>query len=184
MLPSHPYPAPTPAHDIPPIRSLSGKICHLLRLLAETFELELQRERQLQLKGAVTPPLEWTAYLERERQEILDKIRQMELLEEHYNTLSDIAQRQEEALMLASRNPSDPFAHPFITHALLSAHARYDNEAHPGGSIPHAIHSVSEPTRQSGSTIAGHSRPEESIYSFVPSGTAGMLDFILIPCHT
>jgi hypothetical protein len=58
--------------------SVSGKNPYLLRLLAKTFEFELEWERQLQLKGAATLPPEWAAHLERERQQILDQIQRME----------------------------------------------------------------------------------------------------------
>jgi hypothetical protein len=45
---------------------------------AKTFRVEFELESNLRLQGAATLPPEWTTYLERERQVILDKIKWME----------------------------------------------------------------------------------------------------------
>jgi hypothetical protein len=63
--------------DTHPIRSASREL-YLLRLRAETFRVELELESQLELQGLATLPIEWTDYLEHQRQLILDKIRWME----------------------------------------------------------------------------------------------------------
>ena len=49
-----------------------------LRLRAETFESELQLERRLRSTGRELMPEEWHIYLERERQDIMDKVHQYE----------------------------------------------------------------------------------------------------------
>jgi hypothetical protein len=54
---------------------LSARELYLLRQRAETFRVELELENQLRLKGTATLPPEWSTYLERERQMILDQIR-------------------------------------------------------------------------------------------------------------
>jgi hypothetical protein len=72
-----PAPGPGSVPVAPGICSLDQE-CHLLRLLAETFAYELERERQVRLEGGPSLPQEWVTYLQRERQDILDKIRQIE----------------------------------------------------------------------------------------------------------
>jgi hypothetical protein len=69
-----PYPV---VYDTHPIHSASQEL-YLLRLQAEAFRDELERESQLQLQGLATLPIEWTDYLEHQRQLILDNIRWME----------------------------------------------------------------------------------------------------------
>jgi hypothetical protein len=56
--------------------------CFYLRLLAETFAYELQREMQVRSEGGPWLPQEWVVALERERQEILDKIHHIEQVEQ------------------------------------------------------------------------------------------------------
>jgi hypothetical protein len=155
------------------MRSLSEIPSHFLRLLAETFAFELELESQLQLRGAATLPPEWAASLERERQEILDEIRQRDALEESY-TSESAAQSQ--------------VAPSFIAHTPPSAHVPYVNGVHHVGSIPHTNQSVSESVRGSGSTstIVGPSRPEQIVCLpvLLETEARGMVDFVPYPCHT
>jgi hypothetical protein len=79
-MPPHVASDPTPnPPDVSAIQSLDRE-CYLLRLRSETFKFELERERQVRLGVGTSLPSEWFAYLERERQEILDKIHQMECI--------------------------------------------------------------------------------------------------------
>jgi hypothetical protein len=55
--------------------SICARELYLLQQWAETFRVELELERQLRLQGIATLPVEWSAYLEHQRQMILDKIR-------------------------------------------------------------------------------------------------------------
>jgi hypothetical protein len=61
-----------PAISVP----LSVHALDKLRLLAETFAYELEREMRIRSAGGPSLPQEWVAHLEHERQEILDKIDQ------------------------------------------------------------------------------------------------------------
>jgi hypothetical protein len=54
---------------------MSARELYLLQQRAETFRVELELERQLRLQGIATLPVEWSDYLEHQRQIILDKIR-------------------------------------------------------------------------------------------------------------
>jgi hypothetical protein len=151
----------------PKICPPSRELARFLRLRAETFEFELEQERQLQLKGVGTLPPKWAAYLERERQEILDIIQQMESLEEHSTSPSDTTQVSVD--------------HPLFTTTVPSAHVGHcDNTAHHGGGTHQ---SVSESIRGSGSTLAGPNRPQGSVYPSNISEGEGMLPLTSILHH-
>jgi hypothetical protein len=60
----------------------SAREIYLLRQRAETFQVELELENQLRLRGKATLPPEWSTYLERERQLLLETIQRMESREE------------------------------------------------------------------------------------------------------
>jgi hypothetical protein len=68
---------------------MSARELYLLWQRAETFRVELELERQLQLKGTATLPPEWFTYLENERRMILDTIR-MESRVEDFTSSSGI----------------------------------------------------------------------------------------------
>jgi hypothetical protein len=81
------YPVPMSVLDSDghPLRSASRDL-YLLWQRAETFRVELELERDLQLQGLGTLPIEWTTYLEHQRQRILDKIRWMESREDNFTS--------------------------------------------------------------------------------------------------
>jgi hypothetical protein len=93
-----PYPIVLYTH---PIRSASREL-YLLRLRAETFRVELELESQLQLQGLATLPIEWTDYLEHQRQLILDKIQWMESREGDLTSSLGIARDAHPAHTLSS----------------------------------------------------------------------------------
>jgi hypothetical protein len=63
-------------------RNLREQECFYLRLRAETFAYELRREMQVRSEGGPWLPQEWVVALERECQEILDTIRQIEQVQD------------------------------------------------------------------------------------------------------
>ena len=74
LLPPHPASIPVDPHPICPTASLE---LYFLRLRAETFRVELELERQLRLQGIATLPLEWTTYLELQREMIFNQIQSL-----------------------------------------------------------------------------------------------------------
>jgi hypothetical protein len=68
LLPPHPASVPVDPHPT------ASRELYLLHLRAETFRVELELERQLRLQGIATLPLEWTTYLELQREMIFDQI--------------------------------------------------------------------------------------------------------------
>jgi hypothetical protein len=99
-FPPHPASVPVDPH---PIHPTANRDLYLLRLRAETFRVELELESQLRSHGIATLPLEWTTYLELQREMILDQI-------QYFTSLND--------LLPAHTLPSVPVqpvqVHPFI----------------------------------------------------------------------
>ena len=133
-LPSLPTTA-VPDTPVPSTRPFDRE-CHLLRLLADTFAYELNREMQLRLEGAVPLPVEWVDYLERERQKILDKIHQI-------NRLQDLQES-----IAPSHNPqvddSAPSVIRSILQALPSTSAPHTGDEVRDGPTPYSPQSISE----------------------------------------
>jgi hypothetical protein len=71
-----------PVLDPHPIRPAINRELYFLQQLAETFQFELELERQLRLQGRAALPIEWSTYLENQRQMILDKIERLQSREE------------------------------------------------------------------------------------------------------
>jgi hypothetical protein len=67
----------------------SSRELYFLRLQAETLRVELDLENQLRLQGIATLPLEWTTYLELQRQVILDKVQRIEARGDDFTSLDD-----------------------------------------------------------------------------------------------
>lgn len=74
---------PVPNEHFIGSRSRERPSTHLLKLRAQTFKFELDRERQRCAETGESLPAEWAASLERERRELLDQIQHEEVQGEH-----------------------------------------------------------------------------------------------------
>jgi hypothetical protein len=142
----------------------------LLRLLAETFEFELEQERQVQSNVGASLPQEWVDYLERERQEILDKIHQ----NEHGI--------DEESVSLSDKNTT-PIVHPPILRTLPPTSASH-TDIHDGQNFLPSSRSICEPA--SGSNIATNnvhspSQQKEMIHCPAHEGMLALTLLLRVP---
>lgn len=134
---------------------------YLLRLRAETFAFELQRERQLQSRGEGCLPEEWFAYLERERQEIMEKV----LHYEHFRNEKSTASPHE---IPVSSSPVAHASNAIVSRTHSSPFARADSEVH--SRLLNSPHS----------TLSNHSAGRSNSTNGDPSHRKGYADYPVI----
>ena len=126
---------PTPVLDTQ-VPNPFDRECHFLMLLADTFAYELKCEMRLRLEGAASLPPEWFTYLERERQDIVDKIHQIKRPQSFEPTAPSYN---------AQVDYPAPFVLRHIVQTLPSTSAsRIDIEAHDIPTIPYSTRNISE----------------------------------------
>jgi hypothetical protein len=152
--------------DTQPIHYASREV-YLLWQCAETFRVELELESQLRLQGVGTLPPEWSAYLEHERQLILDRLQSIESGEQDFTSLFGIAHDAHLTYTLPPTNFS--YGDVGVRHERSIPPPTQGHDVSTRG-LPRPV----SPMRPGG---GGPSRP------FILLENEGTLAFVLILCH-
>jgi hypothetical protein len=163
LPPSHPV-SVLEAQPIPYTSSTSREV-YLLWQRAETFRVELELESQLRLQGVGTLPPEWSAYLERERQLILDRLQRMEPKED-FTSLFSVTHD----------------AHPISTLSPTTFSYEGVGVRHKRSVVASPTHGHNVSTRGLPHTVSPM-RPEGGDRHFILPENEGTLAFALVLCH-